>query len=133
MPHILTQYSVKYRGVQGVLEKRGRETRSQSSRSGAADAQPTVSRSRPRGALARRFAPRSRLPGRDARRQLRRSARPAGRRGVFEKKTRRPPNDAGHNPENGEHPMELMIVDPRAMKEDADQSRRSKSAPQAEA
>ena len=92
----------------GVIEGRKENARSQSGRAGAAGAQPTASRSRP-GALARRaVTPCSRLPGRDARRQLRRPARPAGRRGSSERRRRRPAEAAGRNPEQ-EHPMELII------------------------
>ena len=108
--------------------KERRETCSQSSRSGAADAQPTVSRSRPRRARKALRAPLA-PAGQGCSPAVAPFRPPCGPGDVFEKKTRGPPNGAVHNPENGEHPMELMMVDPRALKENPDQMRRSKSSP----
>src|SRR3984893_6774747 len=132
MPPILAQYSVKRSVVQGVGdEKRERNPlaeRLERRRWRSTDRLAIPAAARSQGASRPARVCRAGI----ARRQLRRSARPAGRGDVFEKKTRGPPHGAVHNPKNGEYPMELMMVDPRALKENPDQMRRSKSCPLAD-
>jgi hypothetical protein len=71
-------------------------------------------------------------PGRDARPQLHRPARSAGRGGLRKKTEKDRRWAASATPERS-IPMELKFVDPRALKDNPDKARRSKSSPQADA
>ncbi|GCC45827.1 hypothetical protein chiPu_0030065, partial [Chiloscyllium punctatum] len=113
-------------------ELREQETCSQSSRSAAAGAQPTVSRSRPRRARKALRAPLA-PAGQGCSAAVAPLRPPCGPKGCLREEDERTPNGWSTTPENGEHPMELMMVDPRALKENPDQMRRSKSSLQADA
>src|SRR5260370_6713708 len=113
--------------------KRGRETRSQSSRSSAAGAQPTASRSRPRRARKALRAPLA-PAGQGCSAAVAPLRPPCGPRGCLREE------DERHRRENGVRnrvkwriSMRLITVDPRALKPNPDPTRRTAAAPQADA
>ena len=112
--------------------RRRKRTSSQSGRGGAADAQPTASRSRPR--RARRAL---RRPAHACRAGLLAgscAAPPALRAGggLRKEDDEGPPEDAVRNPQM-ENIHETDNVDPRALKPNPDPTRRTAAAPQADA